>query len=172
MSRSQESFNKKEVRKKKEKKRKDKEIKKLTRKDNDNGSFDNMIAYVDENGMITSTPPDPSKKIAVKLEDIEISIPKSDPNQVIDPIRKGSVTFFNTSKGFGFIRDLETQESVFVHVNNLLEDIKEGNLVNYEVEMGQKGPTAVQVKLYKEPKPVAAPPPAPPKPSEPEILPE
>ena len=172
MSRSQESFNKKEVRNKKEKKRKEKEMKKLTRKDGDKGSFDDMIAYVDENGMITSTPPDPSLKKVINLEDIEISIPKSDPNQIIDPVRKGSVTFFNTSKGFGFIRDLETQESVFVHVNNLLEDIKEGNLVNYEVEMGQKGPTAVQVKLYKEPKPVAAPPPTLPKPPTPEVLPE
>lgn len=171
MSRSQESFNKKEVRNKKEKKRKDKEIKKQNRKENDRGSsLDDMIAYVDENGMITSTPPDPSKKIAVKLEDIEISIPKSDPNQIIDPIRKGSVTFFNNTKGFGFIRDLETQESVFVHVNNLLEDIKEGNLVNYEVEMGQKGPTAVQVKLYKEPKPQPVQPPLPTVP--PENLPE
>ena len=159
MSRSQESFNKKEVRNKKEKKRKEKEIKKQTRKDSDKGSFDDMIAYVDENGMITSTPPDPSLKKVINLEDIEISIPKSDPNQIIDPIRKGSVTFFNNAKGFGFIRDLETQESVFVHVNNLLEDIKEGNLVNYEVEMGQKGPTAVQVKLYKEPKPAAQQPP-------------
>ena len=162
MSRSQESFNKKEVRNKKEKKRKEKEIKKMTRKDNDKGSFDDMIAYVDENGMITSTPPDPSLKKVINLEDIEISIPKSDPNQIIDPIRKGSVTFFNNAKGFGFIRDLETQESVFVHVNNLLEDIKEGNLVNYEVEMGQKGPTAVQVKLFKEPKPAVVPPVVPP----------
>jgi len=170
MSRSQESFNKKEVRNKKEKKRKEKEMKKLTRKDSDKGSFDDMIAYVDENGMITSTPPDPSLKKVINLEDIEISIPKSDPNQIIDPIRKGSVTFFNTSKGFGFIRDLETQESVFVHVNNLLEDIKEGNLVNYEVEMGQKGPTAVQVKLYKEPKPQPVQPPQPTVP--PENLPE
>ena len=45
MSRSQESFNKKEVRNKKEKKRKEKEMKKLTRKDSDKGSFDDMIAY-------------------------------------------------------------------------------------------------------------------------------
>jgi cold shock CspA family protein len=156
MGRSQESFNKKDVRNKKEKKRKEKEMKKLTRKENEKDSFDDMIAYVDENGMITSTPPDPSLKKEINIEDIEISIPKSDPNQVFDPIRKGSVTFFNTSKGFGFIRDLETQESVFVHVNNLLEEIKEGNLVNYEVEMGQKGPTAVKVKLYKEPKPILA----------------
>jgi cold shock CspA family protein len=173
MGRSQETFNKKEVRNKKEKKRKEKEKKKLIRKEGGGGgSLDDMIAYVDENGMITSTPPDPSKKTVINLEDIEISIPKSDPNQVLDPIRKGSVTFFNTSKGFGFIRDLETQESVFVHVNNLLEDIKEGNLVNYEVEMGQKGPTAVQVKLYKEPKPVAPAPVATPTPPTPEILPE
>ncbi|MDP2336082.1 MAG: cold shock domain-containing protein [Bacteroidota bacterium] len=150
MGRSQETFNKKEVRNKKEKKRKDKEKKKLTRKENEKGgSLNDMIAYVDENGMITSTPPDPTKKKAIKLEDIEISIPKSDPNEVFDPIRKGTVSFFNESKGFGFIRDLETQESVFVHANNLLEEIKEGNLVSFEVEMGQKGPTATQVKLFK-----------------------
>ena len=157
MGRSQETFNKKEVRNKKEKKRKDKEKKRLIRKDGEKGGLDDMIAYVDENGMITSTPPDPSRKKEFKLEDIEISIPKSDPNEVIDPIRKGTVTFFNVSKGFGFIRDLETQESVFVHANNLLEEIKEGNLVNFEVEMGQKGPTALQVKLYKEVKEVKAP---------------
>jgi len=158
MGRSQETFNKKEVRNKKEKKRKDKEKKRLIRKDNEKGGgLDDMIAYVDENGMLSSTPPDPSRKKDIKLEDIEISIPKSDPNEVLDPIRKGSVTFFNSAKGFGFIRDLETQESVFVHVNNLLEEIKEGNLVNYEVEMGQKGPTALQVKLFKEPKEIKEP---------------
>jgi cold shock CspA family protein len=67
----------------------------------------------------------------------------------MDPIRKGVVTFFNESKGFGFIRDSETKEDVFVHVNNVLEAIKENNLVSFEVEMGPKGPTAVQVKLIK-----------------------
>ena len=76
-------------------------------------------------------------------------MPKSDPNEAIDPIRKGTVTFFNDSKGYGFIRDSETKESVFVHINNVLEDIKEGNLVSFEVEMGQKGPTAVKVKQIK-----------------------
>ncbi|HZL10125.1 MAG TPA: cold shock domain-containing protein [Prolixibacteraceae bacterium] len=164
MGRSQETFNKKEVRNKKEKKRKDKEKKRLFKKDNDGGGgLDNMMAYVDENGMITSTPPDPNrKKLVFKLEDIEISIPKSDPNQKPDPIRKGTVTFFNESKGFGFIKDSETQESIFVHANNLLEEIKEGNAVNFEVEMGQRGPTALQVKQYKEPKPIPKPAPAPP----------
>ena len=108
-----------------------------------------MIAYVDENGMITSTPPDPSKKRIVNSEDIAISIPKHEDVE-LDPIRKGTVTFFNDSKGYGFIKDLETQESVFVHVNNVLEAIKEGNLVSFEVEMGQKGPTAVRVKIFKD----------------------
>lgn len=150
MGRSQETFNKKEVKNKKEKKRKDKEKKRLDRKDNEKtGKLEDMIAYVDENGMITSTPPDPNKKRIIKTEDITISIAKQQ-NVELDPIRKGTVTFFNDSKGYGFIRDSETQESVFVHVNNLLEAIKEGNLVSFEVEMGQKGPTAVQVKLFKE----------------------
>jgi len=148
MGRSQESFNKKEVRNKKEKKRKEKEKKKLARKEGDKpNSLDDMIAYVDENGMIVSTPPDPSKKQEINSEDIQISVPKADPNLVIDPVRKGTVSFFNETKGFGFIRDAETKESVFVHVNNVLEDIREGNLVSYEVEMGQKGPTAVRVKV-------------------------
>jgi len=150
MGRSQETFNKKEVKNKKEKKRKDKEKKRLDRKDNEKtGKLEDMIAYVDENGMITSTPPDPSKKRIIKTEDITISIAKQEDVE-LDPIRKGTVTFFNDSKGYGFIRDSETQESVFVHVNNLLEAIKEGNLVSFEVEMGQKGPTAVQVKLFKD----------------------
>ena len=150
MGRSQESFNKKEVRNKKEKKRKEKELKRLARKDNEKFSgLDDMIAYVDENGVITSTPPDPNEKTVINLEDIEISIPKSDPNDKPDPIRKGFVTFFNDSKGFGFIKDAETQESVFVHVNNLLEEIKEGNVVSFEVEMGHKGPTAIRVKQFK-----------------------
>ena len=150
MGRSQESFNKKEVQNKKDKKRKEKVQKRLERKDSEKSSkLEDMIAYVDENGMITSTPPDPTKKRVVNSEDIEISIPKQ-ADVEIDPFRKGTVTFFNESKGYGFIKDSETQESVFVHVNNILEPIKEGNLVNFEVEMGQKGPTAVRVKIFRD----------------------
>lgn len=151
MGRSQETFNKKEVKNKKDKKRKDKEKKRLDRKDNEKlSSLDDMIAYVDENGMITSTPPDPNKKkTIINSEDIEISIRKQE-NIPYDPVRKGTVTFFNDSKGYGFIRDSESQESIFVHVNNVLEGIKEGNLVTFEVEKGLKGYTAVQVKLFKD----------------------
>ena len=150
MARSQETFNKKEVRNKKEKKKKEKEKKKLARKESEKKSgLDDMIAYVDENGNITSTPPDPTKKKDIKLEDIEVGVPASDSDEGSDPIREGTVTFFNDSKGFGFIKDKETKESVFVHVNNILEDIKEGNAVTFEVEMGHKGPIAVRVKLSK-----------------------
>ena len=148
MGRSQESFNKKEVRKKKAKKRQDKEKKRLAKKDDDKkGGLDDMIAYVDENGRLTDTPPDPASKKKTKVEDIEISIPRQDPNDRPDPIRRGRLTFYNDSKGYGFIRDAETQESVFVHVNEFQDDIMEGNMVSFEVEKGQKGPAAVRVKL-------------------------
>jgi len=148
MGRSQESFNKKDVRNKKQKKRKDKEAKKLAKKDGEKSSFDDMIAYVDENGVISNEPIDPTKKTEIKLEDIAISVPKGSDEEV-DPIRKGTITFFNESKGFGFIKDLETKQDVFVHANNVIGEIKEGNLVTYEVEMGQRGPNAVRVQISK-----------------------
>jgi cold shock CspA family protein len=150
MGRSQETSNKKEVRSKQEKKRKEKEKKRISRKENErSGNSDDMIAYVDEYGRITSTPPDMEARNATKLEDIEISIPKRDSSQKSNPIRKGIVTYYNDSKGFGFIRDLETQESVFAHVNNFIDDIRQDNLVTFEIENGQRGPAAVRVKLFK-----------------------
>jgi len=148
MGRSQETYNKKEVRSKAEKKRKEKAEKRLAKKEQEKNSFDDMIAYVDENGQLTTTPPDPKKKSKIKAEDIEIGVPTRE-EEVYDPIRKGIVSFFNDAKGYGFIKDSETKESVFVHVNNIIEDIKEGNIVSFEVEQGPKGPTAVKVKPAK-----------------------
>jgi cold shock CspA family protein len=148
MGRSQESFNKKDVRNKKDKKRKEKEAKKLARKDGEKSSFEDMIAYVDENGVITSEPIDPSSKTEIKLEDIAVSVPKGSTEEV-DPVRKGTVSFYNESKGFGFIKDMETKQDVFVHANNVIGEIKEGNLVTYEVENGQRGPNAVRVQISK-----------------------
>jgi len=150
MGRSQETSNKKEVKNKKEKRRKDKAKKKLIKKEAGKSSYDDMIAYVDEYGRISSTPPDPNKKLVVDATVIELSATKSDKEQKSDYIRKGVVTFFNDSKGFGFIRDMENKQSVFVHANNLLEDIKENNIVIFEIGKGPKGPTALKVKLFKE----------------------
>ncbi len=156
MGRSQDSFNKKNVRSKKEKKRKEKEEKRLAKKENQGkNSFDDMIAYVDQNGVICSTPPDPESKEEIKLENIKIGVPKKEDEKELDPIRKGVVSFFNESKGFGFIKDLETKESVFVHVNNLLDRIKENNIVTFEVDYGAKGLIAIKVKLFKEGKETA-----------------
>jgi len=109
-----------------------------------------MIAYVDEYGRISSTPPDPTKKIIVEATGIELGATKHDSAQKLDYIRKGVVTFFNDSKGFGFIRDMETKQDVFVHANNLLEIIKENNIVTFEIGKGPKGTTALKVKLFKE----------------------
>jgi cold shock CspA family protein len=151
MGRSQETFGKKEVRSKNEKKRKEKEQKRAKKKtDGKKSSFDDMIAYADEFGKITSTPPDPDKKTVVVAENIELTITRNNPESTPDFVRKGVVTFFNDSKGFGFIRDLTSNQSVFVHANNLLEPIKENNVVVFEIGKGPKGPSALKVKLFKE----------------------
>jgi cold shock CspA family protein len=147
MAKSQDTWNKKEMEKKKLKKRQDKEQKKEERNTNAKStSFDDMIAYVDENGNLSSSPPTGIRRESIKVEDIQIGVPKRVETHQ-DPIRKGTVTFFNDSKGYGFIKDLETQESIFVHVNGLIDTIKDNNKVTFEVEMGHKGPNAVRVKL-------------------------
>lgn len=147
MAKSQQTFNKIEKEKKKLKKREDKQKKKVERKANSNkgNGLDSMIAYVDENGYLTDTPPDPSKKKKIKAENIEIGIPKREKEE-FDPVRKGKVAFFNDSKGYGFINDDETQERYFVHVNGLINEIKENDRVTFELERGQKGMNAVRVK--------------------------
>lgn len=151
MARSQETFNKKEKEKKRLKKRQDKEQKREERKSqSDKGKdLEEMFAYVDENGNITDTPPDPTKKKVIKTEDIEIGIAKQPELTADDLIRKGTVTFFNESKGYGFIKDLDTQESIFFHVNGLEEEVTENNKVTFEVEKGLKGLNAVKVKKSK-----------------------
>ncbi|MBK6383988.1 MAG: cold shock domain-containing protein [Chitinophagaceae bacterium] len=146
-----ETWNKKEREKKKQQAKKEKAERKQERKENtkDGNNLDSMLAYLDENGNLSSKPPDPRKKIDVKLEDIEIGVPKHEPVNPEDLIRKGVVTFFNDAKGYGFIKDLETQESVFVHINSLSEEIKEHNKVTFEIQMGPKGANAVNVQLVK-----------------------
>jgi cold shock CspA family protein len=106
-----------------------------------------MIAYLDENGNLSSTPPDPRKRVEVKLEDIQIGVPEYVPPTEEELTRKGKVTFFNNEKGFGFIKDMQSQQSLFVHANNITVPIKENDKVSFEIEMGQRGPMAVNVKI-------------------------
>lgn len=144
MAGSQESFGKKEREKKRLKKKQEKLLRKEERKA---GGQDNMFVYVDEYGQLTDTPPDPTRKIVVDAESIEIGIPKKeDRDEEPDLPNVGKVSFFDTSKGFGFIIDEATQQKFFVHVSGLLEEIKENDKVTYNLEKGLKGLNAVQVK--------------------------
>jgi len=146
MAKSQDTFNKKEKEKKRLKKRQEKNLKREDRKSNSTGGdLENMLAYVDENGNLTDTPPDPSKKRKVNASSIEISVPRRE-EEDIDPIHTGRIDFFNDSKGFGFIKEKDTQEKYFVHVNGLLEDVREGDNVVFELERGLKGLNAIRVK--------------------------
>lgn len=139
------TFNKKEIEKRKQQKKKEKEQRKADRQANSkSGSLEDMMAYVDENGNITSTPPDPSRKKEVKESDIVIGS-RNIGGQEPEAARKGRVTFFNTSKGYGFIKDSQSGESIFVHISALKGPVQENDQVTFQTEMGPRGLSAVGV---------------------------
>lgn len=150
MGRSQASSAKKEKESKKLQKRKEKDQRREERKANsmEGRPLEDMLAYVDDYGNITSTPPDPSKKPKIAVDDIVIGVQKRE-NMAPDVPRTGKVTFFNTSKGYGFIKDSQSQDSIFVHSNSLHEPIKENDTVSFEVQSGPKGLAAVDVRKVK-----------------------
>lgn len=154
MAKSQQTFNKSEKEKKRLKKREEKRKKMEARKAaaKENGKKGIQFAYVDQFGNLSDTPPDPADKIAVDLESIEISVPKASEldQEAYDPIRKGKVSFFDSSKGFGFIIDSEDQEKYFTHVSGLIDEIAENDKVSFELEKGMKGLNAVKVTLIKD----------------------
>ena len=127
-------------------KQKKKEEKKLSGKAS---SFEDMIAYVDENGVITSTPPAENIKKEEINQEIQISVPKKEKEEPV--VLKGKVDFFNTSKGFGFIKELVRGERYFFHVNNLLSKVEEGDIVTFDLERGLKGMNAINISLENEP---------------------
>ena len=145
MSKSKETFNKKEKEKKRLKKKQEKQEKMQERKANaEKGkSLDAMMAYVDENGNLSSTPPDPKKRKVFNHEDMNTGVPVRIEEDIE---RQGVVDFFYDAKGFGFIKDAVTKQSVFVHINQLSEPIKENDRVSFQMERGPKGMNAVQVK--------------------------
>ena len=62
-------------------------------------------------------------------------------------MKEGTVKFFNNAKGFGFIKISDSDEEIFVHSTNLIDDIREDDKVKFEVEKGDKGLSAVKVSL-------------------------
>jgi len=152
MAKSQQTFNKSEKEKKRLKKREDKRKKMEARKaEKEAGIKGSEFGYRDAYGNITDTPPDPSEKIVFDEEEIEISVPKkleSDEDES-DAVRNGTVSFFDPSKGFGFIIDSENQEKYFTHVSGIIDEITEDDKVTFELERGMKGMNAVKVTLVK-----------------------
>jgi cold shock CspA family protein len=146
LARSSSTFSKREKEKKRIQKQKEKAVRKEERKANaPGGGLDNMMAYVDENGVIVNTPPDPNAKVEVDASEIVLGIPPKEEGEE-DAARTGKIDFFDTSKGFGFIREDGSQERYFVHVSGMLEEVGENDKVTYELERGPKGMNAVRVK--------------------------
>ena len=151
MAKSQQSFNKNEKEKKRLKKREEKRKKMEARKANikEHGKIGIEFAYTDAYGNLTSTPPDPEQKLEINIEDIQVSVPKTleSDKEAFDPVRKGKVSFFDSSKGFGFIIDDVDQQKYFTHVSGIIDQIKENDKVTFELEKGMKGMNAVKVTL-------------------------
>ena len=68
-------------------------------------------------------------------------------NNKLIKMNKGKVKFYNSTKGFGFIKDNESDNEYFVHATGLLEDIRENDEVIFELTNGKKGLNAINVKL-------------------------
>jgi cold shock CspA family protein len=148
MAKSKETFNKKEKEKKRLKQKQEKREKMEERKANSKGkSFDDMLAYVDENGNISATPPDPRMKKVFNVEEIQIGVPKIEDEPEME--NEGVVNYFNESKGFGFIIHKTTGERIFFHVNQLVERVAENDKVSFQVENGPRGLSAVNITKTK-----------------------
>ena len=146
MAKSKETYNKKEKEKKRLKQQQDKKTRSAERKaqKRDGNSLDDMIAYIDENGNLTDTPPDPSKKQVYLAEDIEIGVPRREESGP-EPLSTGTVIFFNDQKGFGFISRQPGNDRIFFHIKDLLAPVSEGDLVSFISAHGPRGLCAEQV---------------------------
>ena len=91
------------------------------------------------------------KKLSPKANSLDDMIAYVDEKE-IPTVMKGRVEFFNTSKGFGFIKDLSGTEKYFFHVNNVMADISENDIVTFDLERGIKGMNAVNICFENEQK--------------------
>ncbi|MDH3796134.1 MAG: cold shock domain-containing protein [Flavobacteriaceae bacterium] len=149
MAKSQQSYSKREKEKKRLKKREEKQKKKEARRllaKEEAGGI--PFAYVDSEGNLTDEPQDKSTWEKEDASNIVLGIPKKEESdEEYDPVHSGKVSFFDTSKGFGFIIDTDTQEKYFCHVSGLVDEIAENDKVTFELEKGPKGMIAVKVTL-------------------------
>src|ERR1700761_3236541 len=140
--------NKREKEKQRQREKQEKKEKMEERKANPTKgkSLEDMMAYVDENGNLTSSPPDPGKKKVFNAEDIEIGVPKM--QEVEDAPPEGRIDYFDASKGFGFIVQ-DNGQKIFFHISQATYPVSEGDIVNFTIEKGPKGLKAVGVEKKK-----------------------
>ncbi|MCD7935982.1 MAG: cold shock domain-containing protein [Tannerellaceae bacterium] len=148
------AMSKRDNEKKRETKRLEKQKRKEERKlsNNKGAALEDMFMYVDENGQLTDTPPELRKKEDIDLESIVISTPKKTEEEE-NPVHKGRIEYFNESKGFGFVKELASVNKYFFHISNAKVEIKEGNIVFFELERGPKDMNAVNLRFEEGPKP-------------------
>ena len=138
------TFNKRENEKKRAQRRKEKEQRREERKANKKEtSFEDMIAYVDENGNISDTPPDLTKKKVIKESDIDLTSKNMGGATKVG--NHGMVKFFDTEKGYGFIVRDETNEEFFFHHSSADFPIAQQDRVSFDTERGPKGMNAVRI---------------------------
>ena len=146
-SMARQSFGKRENEKKKQSKRLEKQKRREERQAGGPRSPEDMIAYVDENGNIVSTPPEERTRHKIRLEDVSIATPKKEELEA-EPF-EGRVEYFNDTKGYGFIKDLASTEKYFFHITSAPAEIAEGEIVAFEVERGRRGLNAVRIERTK-----------------------
>lgn len=137
------SFFKKENAKKKAKKKQEKALKREDRKTNNSKgqSLESMFAYVDENGVISSVPPEKTKT-KINPETILLG---ARPITEESPIKTGIVTFYS-EKGYGFVTDDATNSNLFFHTSDALQPVKLRDRVNFEKKRTPRGDNAVNLK--------------------------
>lgn len=149
MARSQQSWSKREKEKRKQKRKEEKQRRKELRQEEkkDGTNLEDMIAWVDAEGNPTDEKPNPEDFEEIKAEDIVLGIPPKEQSDQDETENKGVVTFFNTDRGYGFIKAENSNDNFFTHINSHIDEIKEGDKVNFDIVPGDKGPVAINVKL-------------------------
>lgn len=140
------SFFKKENAKKKAKKKQEKNLRREERKTNNNKgqSLESMYAYVDENGIISTTPPDKKEKRDIRIDNILLGARPI----LSESIAKTGVISFYSDKGYGFITDDKTHEKIFFHNSDVLHPVKLKDKVSFEKKNTPRGENAINLKKY------------------------
>lgn len=131
----------------KQQKKQDKQKRKEERQNTGTRSFDEMIAYVDQFGALHTTPQEKPKE-EMDVSSIAVSTPKQEDIEIV-PLT-GRVEHFNTSKGYGFIKDLNSSEKYFFHISEASDVLTEGDRVSFELERGTRGMNAVRISIIKQ----------------------